>query len=116
MIKLVIYLKVSIMATAIAAAISTVDALGVPKEWQVLFDGVVVGWTLHAWGSSYTTGLVEPNETTSSTGYIHWFRTCHAVFNKGTAYFAHPSVWKLFTATREVRKGEGGKQQNEQQL
>lgn len=105
--------KASLLGTVIISAISTIDSLGIPASWQVLFDGIVIGWSMHSWGSSYTTGLVEPS-VVSTDGYIHWFRSCHAVFNKGTAYFAHKSVWRMITAERDYRKGERGVQESEQ--
>jgi hypothetical protein len=54
--------------------------------------------------------MTEPTEQ-SSPAYIWLFRFGHSLFHLGTAYFAHPSLWKYFKAgprddRRQHREGE----------
>jgi hypothetical protein len=84
-------LKLSIVGGFAIAVVGTVESLGIPASWQLLFNGIVIGWALHSVLSSYVGGLVPPNEE-SSRAYIHYFMSCHLFFQRSNAYF---TPWKL---------------------
>ena len=81
------------MVTVLAAP------LGLPFE-NTWFAGFVAGVSCYGLFVSMTVSLREPDET-SSPAYVSFFRFMHSQFRVGTAYFAHPSVWKLFKASKE---------------
>ena len=94
---------------AAVIVVSMADELGVPHNWQLVFNGIAIGWVIHAWGSAYASSMLEPVETDSRV-YIQWFRFVHIIFHRGTAYSAHPVLWKLLhgeITDREVRKTDG---------
>jgi len=47
--------------------------------------------------------MPEPKES-SSPRYVWLFRFAHNLLHLGTAYNAHPSLWKFFKAAKDDRQ------------
>jgi hypothetical protein len=78
------------------AMLLAVAPLGLPFE-NTWFSGFVAGVTAVSFLVSAIVSMTEPTEQSSPT-YIWLFRFGHSMFHLGTAYFAHPSLWKYFKA------------------
>lgn len=89
------------------AMLLAVAPLGLPFEnnW---FSGFVAGVTFCGLFVSAVVSMSEPTETSSPT-YVWLFRFGHSLFHLGTAYYAHPSLWKHFKAPH-VEQQEGVEQ------
>ena len=77
------------------------NALGLPigTTW---WDGFIIGFGLNVVLGSAVSSMVEPDQE-SSKFYIFVFRFGHLLFNRGTSYFAHHSVWSQFFRTPAAR-------------
>jgi hypothetical protein len=78
------------------AMLLAVAPLGLPFE-NTWFAGFVAGVTFCGF---FTAAVV------SSAFYIWAYRFGHSMFHLGTAYFAHPSVWRYFKDPRGSRREE----------
>ena len=73
--------------------------LGLPFE-NTWFAGFVAGATGIGFFVSAVNSMPEPNEN-SSPQYVWLFRFGHSLFHLGTAYSAHPSMWKFLGSHRK---------------
>jgi formate hydrogenlyase subunit 3/multisubunit Na+/H+ antiporter MnhD subunit len=92
-----------------AAMLLAVAPFGLPFE-NTWFAGFFAGVTCVGVLVSAIVSMREPTED-SSAGYVWLFRFGHSLFHLGTAYYAHPSLWKYFKAgprddRRQHREGE----------
>lgn len=67
------------------------------------FEWFITGWSAQALFGAAVTSLREPKET-SPDWYIFVYRFGHKALSRGTAYEAHPAVWKMFA--RIAQKAE----------
>jgi len=79
-----------------------VAPLGLPFE-NTWFAGFVTGVTACGFFVSAVVSMKEPDEH-SSPQYVWLYRFGHSVMHMGTAYFAHPSVWRYFKDPRGDRR------------
>ncbi len=86
------------------AMLLAVAPLGLPFE-NTWFAGFIAGVTFCGLFVAAVVSMPEPKED-SSPAYIWLYRFGHSVFHLGTAYFAHPSVWRYFKDPRGSRRGE----------
>jgi hypothetical protein len=89
------------------AMLLAVAPFGLPFE-NTWFSGFVAGIWFCGLFVAAIVSMPEPTED-SSKMYVWMFRFGHSLFHLGTAYFAHPSLWKLFKA-EQGREREGVEQ------
>lgn len=80
------------IALAMVAAVDNVLGLPIGTSW---WDGFVIGYGFNVIMGSAVSSMVEPDEH-SGRLYVFVFRFGHLLFNRGTSYFAHHSVWSQF--------------------
>jgi hypothetical protein len=69
---------------SLAAFVVTELGTTIPLTWpliSLLLNVFVLGWHLHAAGSSYVGGMVPPGGN-SSNAYIHYFHSMHLFFHR----------------------------------
>lgn len=79
-----------------AAMLLAVAPFGLPFE-NTWFAGFIAGVTTVGFLVAAIVSMPEPKED-SRAGYIWLFRFGHSLLHLGTAYYAHPSLWKYFKA------------------
>jgi len=78
------------------------------------FAGFISGVTVMGWFVAGVVSMKAPTEK-SSPFYCWIFRFSHNVLRIGTAYNAHPSLWKFFeAAATDDRQEHQPKQEHEQ--
>jgi len=84
------------------AMLLAVAPLGLPFE-NTWFSGFITGITSVGFFVAAVVSMPEPkdeqSEKPSSMAYVWLYRFGHSVLHLGTAYFAHPSLWKHFKAS-----------------
>jgi len=84
------------------AMLLAVAPLGLPIE-NTWFSGFISGITCVGFFVAAVVSMPEPKdeqaERPSSMFYVWIYRFGHSLLHLGTAYFAHPTLWKHFKAS-----------------